>query len=39
MSSSGPYVRADTDLEARRLATEAIGRVGLTEYAHSLAEN
>ena len=33
----GAYVRSDTDLEARRLATEAIARVGLTEYAHRLA--
>jgi ABC-type branched-subunit amino acid transport system ATPase component/ABC-type branched-subunit amino acid transport system permease subunit len=33
----GAYVRSDTDLEARRLATDAIARVGLTEYAHRLA--
>lgn len=33
----GAYVHSDTDLEARRLATEAIARVGLTEYAHRLA--
>ena len=33
----GAYVRADTDTEARRLAAEAITRVGLTQYAHRLA--
>jgi branched-chain amino acid transport system permease protein len=33
----GAYVRADTDTEARRLAAEAITRVGLAQYAHRLA--
>ena len=33
----GAYVRADTDAEARRLAADAIARVGLTAYAHRLA--
>jgi len=33
----GAYVRSDTDWEARRLAADAIARVGLTEYAHRLA--
>jgi ABC-type branched-subunit amino acid transport system ATPase component/ABC-type branched-subunit amino acid transport system permease subunit len=33
----GAYVRADTDTEARRLAADAIARVGLTQYAHRLA--
>ncbi len=33
----GAYVRADTDAEARRLAADAIARVGLVPYAHRLA--
>src|SRR6185295_15035304 len=33
----GAYVRADSDAQARRLAPDAIARVGLTEYAHRLA--
>jgi branched-chain amino acid transport system permease protein len=33
----GAYVRARTDEEARRLAADAILRVGLTQYAHRLA--
>ena len=33
----GAYVRADSDAQARRLAADAITRVGLTEYAHRLA--
>jgi ABC-type branched-subunit amino acid transport system ATPase component/ABC-type branched-subunit amino acid transport system permease subunit len=33
----GAYVRADTDVEARRLAADAIARVGLVPYAHRLA--
>ena len=33
----GAYVRADTDAEARRLAADAIARVGLAPYAHRLA--
>jgi branched-chain amino acid transport system permease protein len=33
----GAYVRARTDAEARRLAADAIARVGLTEIAHRIA--
>jgi branched-chain amino acid transport system ATP-binding protein/branched-chain amino acid transport system permease protein len=33
----GAYVRADTDIEARGLAADAIARVGLAPYAHRLA--
>jgi len=33
----GAYVRAKTDAEARRLATDAIARVGLTEIADRIA--
>jgi branched-chain amino acid transport system permease protein len=33
----GAYVRADTDAQARRLAADAITRVGLAPYAHRLA--
>ena len=33
----GAFVRADTDIEARGLAADAIARVGLAPYAHRLA--
>jgi len=33
----GAYVHADTDAQARRLAADAIARVGLAPYAHRLA--
>ena len=33
----GAYVHTGTDAEARRLAADAIARVGLTEYSHRLA--
>ena len=33
----GAYVRASTDAEARRLAADAMARVGLADYAHRIA--